>query len=409
MESDDLRANAILAWKSVIENLEDHHVQSIIGQTFSLVVQYWGRFDVTAYTGVREMVDHLFSARRDAIKEVVDSIPSLASIALFSKYNRYIIKWRNHPNSDIELDHLIQRVKHENGAVVEQALVELVDSLKRHEASLHKSIVLEKPDPVISEVMRCMLDVALRFKDAPLDMKVRTDDLCGQCLGLLGALDPTQVEAPRKRQEMIVLHYFSKAEESKEFVLFFLEKVLVKAFLAATESKSQLLLAWAAQELLRFCDLSTETLFSRRPSPGKSKSQTQWESMSEAARATLTPLLNSKYVLGTMAPIPEITYPVFNKDITYRSWINTFLQDIMSNYIGDNATIIFSICIRILKGQNIAILHFLLPYAVTQAIICGKPQDRENIAKEFLTIMRHRCDGHNSHEARLLQHCSEVN
>lgn len=412
MEFDDLRQHAAVAWTAIARNLEDHVVMQILGQTFALILQYWGKFDDGTKRVMLELLTYLFTERRSVIKEVVDILPRLDSIPKFAKYQAKLDRWRGDLESGTELSSLLQRLKQENGAVVEQALVELVVAIKKHESKLHESVMNEKPEEIVSQIIRSVLDVILRFKDAPKDLKARIDDYCGECLGLIGALDPTQVEAPRETQVMIVLHYFSRAEESKDFVLFFLEKVLVKAFLAATESKSQLLLAWAAQELLKFCDLNQDNVFpptrSAAGSLDKSTSQRKWESLPPSIQATLTPFLSSKYFLNSSAPIPTIQYPVFEKGITYRGWINTFLQDIMSNYVGENATEIFGTCLRILKGQSIQVLHFLLPYAVTQVVINGKKEERERCMMEFLTVMKWQFEGLTVKEQRVLRVCSEA-
>jgi serine/threonine-protein kinase ATR len=73
-------------------------------------------------------------------------------------------------------------------------------------------------------------------------------------LGLIGCLDPNRIETIREKREILVPSNFERADETIDFVLYFLEEVLVK-FLSATNTKAQGFLAYAMQEFLKFCEL----------------------------------------------------------------------------------------------------------------------------------------------------------
>ncbi|RPA97874.1 hypothetical protein L873DRAFT_1828879 [Choiromyces venosus 120613-1] len=382
LELEPLRASAFSAWTVMMRVLGLAETAPLLGQTFSVVLRYWDSLEQASQTKAMEMTKELFERKIGAIEQKLDMIPSLAAISTLAPFEERLKAMRTLEIRD-RYHLLARRCRHENVAVVEQALVELSDFLKKHQDFIHTTSINEQPDIVVAELMRTLLDVIVAFKDSNSSSKPRIEHLCAECLGLIGAVDPNRVEAPREKRDMMVLHNFDRADESIAFVVFFLEEKLVKAFLSATDTKAQGFLAFGMQELLKFIDVeSTLMLRSRNDGPGPvgQTGQQRWDSFSQTTKGILTPFLTSRYSLQVNNSVVPCSYPIFSLEITHRAWLTSWLTDLLSKSTGNNATNIF-------RGQDTPISTFLLPYVTLNVIVGGTDLDRKNIVKEIHAVL----------------------
>lgn len=398
-------------WAILVLNLADEDLVPLLGQTFSIILRYWSAYEDEARNIAHEMVSQMFKSRLRMLQESVAMIPSLESIPLFSKNEARLKHWREGLSPSERLHQLAVRCGHENAIVVEYGLVELKQCITENQEFIHTSAGNQKPDPVVPELIRCLLDVIVAFKDPDLSARPRIERLCAECLGLIGAVNPNIVEATRVKEEMTILHNFNRADESAEFAIFFLGKIVVKQFLSATDTKSQGFLAWCAQQLLGFCKQSNQVTPTQRRSQQttKSSAQIRWDALPPAAREALTPFLESKYSLSGEVQRTPFKYPLFTPDMSFRDWLITIITDLLCNPVGENARQIFDACVRICRGQDISISKFLLPVAVLHIAIGGSDQDRQNITREFLAVLT--SENHPSNDFKrkdTLRQCIEV-
>lgn len=389
METESLRPSALSAWATMMLVLQAKEVGSLLGQTFSVLLRHWENLEERSKDKAVEMVTGLFDDQLPAIEENLAMIPSLASVPLLSSFEGKLNSLRASEIRD-RLQYLTRRCRHENVAVVEQALIELTGFIKDHQGFIHTAAISENPDGVVPELIRTLLDVIVAYKNSNSSSKPRVERLCAESLGLVGAVDPNRVEAHREKRDMMVLHNFDKADESVAFVVFFLEERVVKAFLSTTDTKAQGFLAFGMQELLKFIDVESGVVLRPRNDVGglAPTGQQRWDSFSQTSKNILTPFLKSKYTLQANNSVQTCTYPVFSLEETHRSWLQKLLLDLLSKPSGDNAANIFSVCRSIIKDQDISIAMFLLPFVTLNVIIGGTDQDRDNIASELLAVLR---------------------
>jgi serine/threonine-protein kinase ATR len=202
-------------------------------------------------------------------------------------------------------------------------------------------------------------------------------------------VDPSRTDAAKQVVDIILRHNFQDAEESIAFAIALVEQHLVGCFRAATDTKAQSYLAWAMQDLLIFCGLTSQVLETTNRGLGMDQFMLKkWGQFSKSSRETLTPLLSSRYSITTNPTTIETAYPIFPNQKTYREWLQTFTLATMNEAQGDNARKIFTtICSRIIKDQDLRIANFVLPYVVLNVIISGTDHHRENIRLEFLAVL----------------------
>ena len=329
------------------------------------------------------MVSQLIKSHPGLIRDMVNTIPSLSSISLMVKFENELGNLRAQMDTRHQYLAFVQRCQNENATVVTRALIELETYLCNHQSFIHAAAMSEQPDLVAGQLTRSVLNACVRFSESSSAIA----NLCAKCLGLIGCLDPTRVEATRETKDRLVLSNFGEADETIDFILFLIQEVLVKAFLSGTDTKAQGLLAFAIQELLKYCDLDT-SLTNRSHDVQASDSYRKWVALPEYIRNILTPFLKSSYTLLPGTEPRECIYPLYNSGQNYSIWLRTFIYDLLRNGCGDNASKIFAICKRLVrKEQDISISNFLLPFAALNVIVGGTEDQKRGIRNELLIVL----------------------
>ena len=314
------------------------------------------------------------------------SIPSLACIPELQSLAKRLDDWRSKAMPKFVLEKLIRRCAHETAIICHRGLMELRDFLEEQEPFIHSLILVENCDRLVTQLIRCLLDVTSKYHDSDTEIM----GLAVECLGIVGAVDPIRTDAAKIVDDIILQSNFEDAEESVGFAMSLIEHRLVGCFRAATDTRAQGYLAWAMQDLLKFCGITAHVLDTQRGLGVDQLMMRKWGRFSKQSRETLTPLLTSKYSASGNPPAVDITFPIFKHQNTktYRDWLQWFTLAIINAAQGENARKIFTtICSHIIKNQDLGIANFILPYVVLNVIISGGDQHRENIRLEFLAVL----------------------
>ena len=354
IEGRDLANEAFQAWTVMIETLEEDDVANLVDPTFAIMAQYWDYFTAETQRQAYEMLSRLLKSHLSMVKDLCMTLPSLAGIPLMSKFDDEIKKFKAHMDAKQHFQAFTHRLRSENTTVVTRALIELATYLQEGQGWLHETAISELPDPVANHLTRSLLDTSITFNESNTDISI----LCAKCLGFIGCLDPTSVEVVREKKQILVLSNFTKDEEIRDFIIFFLREVLVKAFLSATNSRSQGFLAYAMQELLDLGDFQNSVGPRPRNVPFDANSQ-RWNSLPESIRTVLTPFLSSKYFVTAGVVQSPAPYPLFRQEASHRQWLRNFSHDLLRREAGETVTRqLFSILSRIIRSQDIAIPEF---------------------------------------------------
>ena len=403
MEVKELRDIAFSAWAALITTLGEEDIESLIDRTFSIITQSWDVFLPGTHRLAYDVVEHLLKNHSELIRTIVNTIPSLASIPLLSKFEAELAKLKEQMDLRHKYQAFIRRFENENVNVLVQALTELIPFLHKHQAFLHKSAVSEQPDHIIAQLTRSVLDICVRFNESREDIAA----LCAQCLGLIGCLDPTKIETVREKREILVASNFERADETVDFIVYFLQEVLVKAFLSSTNTKAQGFLAYAMQQFLKFCELGTGVTF-RHQDMQSNDIYRRWIALPESVRNVLTPFLTSKYVITASVVTAECAYPIYSTKVTYGTWIRDFVLDLLEKGNGENVTMIFPVFSRVIRAQDLSIPNFLLPFTALNVVIGSNKRGSDELKLEIITVLEQPLPS-DSHVAReTLISCSQV-
>lgn len=402
IEQPELCESAFLAWLALLSVLDSEDIAHIIDQSFVLVVKYWSNFSPELQNMTHEKLADLLRAHNQVIQDNIMTLPSLHNIPLLAKLASEIERLKVHSGVEGHCTAFAKRLRDESETVVLQALEELSPFLVENQEIIHDSAISEQPPTSLSDLIRALLDTTIKYASRNSAAAV----WCGKSLGVLGCLDPNRIEAVRKKRRTLVLSNFETASEVVEWVVVLLEDVLVNAFKSISNARAQGFLAYAMQELLRFCNFTQDAALRPRGGTQSPGGHQRWLMMPENVRLTLTPFLSSRYLVTSHAAVPTPrSYPGFTADTTHSAWLYSLVCDLLLKGKGDNAQMVFTLLARIIRGHDLAIASFVLPYAILNVVLGGTVSEVQGIANELLAVLT--CPAANSAQQDITRLCSE--
>lgn len=377
----------------------------MLESTFATIIQLWDVFNESIQHRAVSILQHLIDNRKGTVQKSIANLPSLAQIPLLAEVETQLKKLRRRTDVRGTFENFTRRLCHENSGVVTQSLIELKEFLKANQSFLQASAVSEQPDNVVGQLIRSVLDNCVKFSESD---KVVTQ-LCAECIGLVGCLDPNRVESVREYREMVVVSNFEDINETIAFVLCILEKVIVPVFLSTTDTGIQGFFSFVIQELL-FKFNFREACSSQHI--GYEDVLSKWQALPPALQETLTPFLNSKFMLKDMK-MPEAQYPLFRPEQVgsrsiYITWVKSFVLDLLQKHKNLATQLMFPILCRTIRIRTVSPAIFLLPYVVLHAIVTGTEQNRDDIGSEILRVLQYEIPPESPIRREDLKLCVEV-
>jgi serine/threonine-protein kinase ATR len=403
LEVEELRDHAFSVWCTLITHLEPEEAEMLHDQVVAIILQYWPNMQETTRQSAVDIVEHLLCDHSDQLREIFQTLPSLLSIPEMSGFKKQITDMRGDTDISERLVAFSVRCQSESAIVVEQSLKELVPFLHDNDELMHKTFLNDQYNSGLSRLTRSLLDCCVKFQ-SDSDMIAM---LSARALGLIGCLDPNRVELTRENSDIVVLSNFARTEETFNFTMFFLQNVLVDAFLSASNTRAQSFLAYGMQALMSASQITTEIT---APSNDieKDERHQRWISLPEIVRNTVTPFLTSRYAITLGATKNECGYPLFSPNMSYGEWLCKFVIDLLHKGYSLNVQVIFSVCARIIRGQDIRIPSFILPFAVLNVAADGPEDHRQEVREELIRVLSHPSPENSTRMRENILLCSEV-
>ena len=174
------------------------------------------------------------------------------------------------------------------------------------------------------------------------------------------------------------------------FAAHLIETVLVGTFRSTSDVKYQSHLAYAIQELLRYCRFTRDLVV---PSSSVSlKIRARWNALPKQVVETVTPLLESRFAIGGAIPPVTTIHPVYPTQTTYREWIQLWVAFLISRVQVSKAKTIFNAFRLVIRNREVGVAHQLLPHLVLNILISGTDEDTRRISEEIITVLRDQLD-----------------
>jgi len=370
----------------MIISFDDEDVDVLLDTTFFLILEYWAVSNEASRKIMESMMQHIFETRTHVMANSHYKVPLLSKVPDLQRYEDMLADLRKPVDSSLAFGLFAERLGHEHSGVVLLTLSELIAYLKDHQEYLQTSAISEHPDPVVSQLLRAVLDCASRHHGVNIDVA----RLCTEAIGLIGCVDPNRIDAARVPKKVVLVDNFEIEDDRQQFGFFVLAEVLVKSFLAATDTGWQGVLSFAMQELLERCDIKAAVLQVDGGRRGGINTDLfrKWRELPVTVQEVLSPFLSSRYALKPMRQM-KVEYPVFRPGMTYAVWLRTFVLHLLRNPQNANAALVFEPLCRVIRAKDLSIAEFLLPYAVLHIILSDSTpkQLQQDVSGELSVIL----------------------
>ncbi|XP_059314440.1 serine/threonine-protein kinase ATR isoform X2 [Lycium ferocissimum] len=385
-----------------IAQISPSSTKHVISQVFAALVPFLERESESSSSHLNkivEILEELVPQNIAILKEHIGEFPPLPSIPALDRVNRMISAGRGMMTLNDQLRDIIDSLNHENLNVRYMVASELSKLLNLRREDI--MALITKVGDANMEVMSALITSLLRgcAEQSRTMVGQRLKLICADCLGALGAIDPSKVKGFSSTR-------FQIACSDDDVIFELIHKHLARAFRAAPDTIIQDSAALAIQELLKIagCEASlddnvvTSTSQTRGKRPGKlpvsvvdgkytevqGRGQKLWNRFSSYVKEIIAPCLTSRYQLPSMSDSTS-SGPIYRPSMSFRRWIFFWIKKLTAHATGSRASIFFA-CRGIVR-HDMQIAVYLLPYLVLNAVCDGTEEARCGITEEILSVL----------------------
>lgn len=378
-----LRLVTLNAFRSFIGSLKFADIGPFVGPMTAAFVRLWPELEPRERDAACATINYIVVDNADNLARNVKDVADLSGIPELASAHRRVQAVQRNWSFLEHLEHLLDRVASENEGVMLQGLRELRTLLSRSTKAVHQMASGDAFDPSLSRLIAVLLSASARDG---LENEIHRN-LAFECIGIIGAVDPDRFELPPVEQPPVVIENFLDTNEAIRFALRLIVDLLVGAYRSTNDTKHQELLAFAIQELLRFCKFTGSLVISKSTAVVDDLTKSRWESLPKSVMEACAPLLTTRFSLS-IGSIPEMAFPIYTSTSTYRDWIRTFANELLKRVGATTAKQVFAPFSGLLHLEDTAIAQYLLPHLVLHVLISGRESDREAIRTEIATILQ---------------------
>lgn len=391
LENPDFELSAIRCWNVLVQNLQTNHLVSLFDIIISLIFQKFTRLEHRSKLIAVDILRKLFGELKQKYNSYslyYFSVPFIKDLDLYYQFDSSFRNVTRPKTKSGYFPEFSRRLKTNNNYVVQQALDDLINFTEKYQKECQEE---DFKDPLlehqISDLIKTLLDTAATFKNTNSPVAVS----CAKALAIIGSLDANKFNFKTIKKQITIIYDFKDYKENADFLRHFMEKRVIKIFWASNDPIKQLFSAYSMQKFLQVLRLDVKVL----DASSQDFLLDVWNSFSDIAKSTLTPLLNSKYV----APHPRyepLQYPYYKVGMKHEKWLVDFTSNLLrrpnlSIFEKDDKNlsknIIFQTCSMLVRDQDISICQYLLKYITLSHIINGDASVLADIKTEFLSIL----------------------
>jgi serine/threonine-protein kinase ATR len=392
---------AFSAWVELLTSLDAQNLGDLIEHTFCIIAQKWDFFDVDTQKKAKGVLESMWGDHKYEIQARIAFFPDLCGIDIFERMRDAIAEEKTEIEYHVMIDAFVQRCKSDHIVIVRSALKELMTYLEEHQDIIHDSLCGPQPMPEITQLYRSLFDAMVRFKDQDEEMV----NQCAQCIGVLGCVDPNQVEFIRAKHGLLVLTNLDTEPEFVDFIAHLLEQVLVVSFRSAPNGRQQSYFAFFIQELLKISGIRDAVNQRARNTPALAR----WYYIPESVQTALIPYMNTKYSL-TNGSRPADLVPWSNspKPPDHANWLKSLVFNLLHRAKGRNASKIFTLISRVVFSHDLTVATYMLPFVVQNVVTGVDDFELDFLVHELSSILYRDLDGLSDEDVENVKLCSEV-
>ncbi|KAJ9123064.1 hypothetical protein QFC22_001253 [Naganishia vaughanmartiniae] len=397
-----LRFEALKAWRAYATQLKFADIGPYIGYTVAAFVSVWHHMSPEEKDVGSETINYLIVEHASSLHQYLDNVVDLSGIPELVKAAVCLKEMRSKQTLRERLQELLKRCSDDNVAVCERSLSELRDILSGSSREISRFFRGDSFDPISSAIYRVLLMAAGRDGEACQGIR----DASYDCMGTLGALDPDRFKLDVSETPILLSYNFGGYEESSDFAICLIQTSLISAYKTTTDTRYQAHLAYAIQELLKFCGFSPDLFDDNIKGRGSHsiKVRERWRAFPQHMLDTIAPLLEGRYVYPKDLPVVHFPHPVYANTSTYRQWLQRWTIDLLGNVLEapepkgsatdpkviavKNSKIIFGAFHSVLKSsQDVGVAHHILPHLILYLLFSKGSEIRLQIAVEIRAVL----------------------
>ncbi|KAK8381931.1 hypothetical protein O3P69_015148 [Scylla paramamosain] len=366
------------AWTTFLLNLDECTLESLVEEVVVVIMPLIQKRPEQ----MEPVLTHVL-VETPSVKPLLGNLPLLPMVEGFARINEAIMEKQSRivgGNFEEVLQHLsgiLRNLNHESVDVRLLALGQLRHTLHHNQAAVHHlTTASDYVHPTVSELFSALLGQCREVDD---DVQV----LVAECLGLLGAIDPSRLYSYSNiKEELNEIHLNI---EHEAFIIQLITE-LGRAFLAATDASTQTCASYALQEITR--------LYGIRESGSEEATAVgsrAWEKLRYHLQEIIRPLLTSKYTVATGSgrPTPALPSPIFGSPhaASFHQWLTCWECSLVDMLKGERASQVFSVCKPILRRDTTTAMY-LLPFILV-CVLCEAQQFHSHVLDEVFAVMNH--------------------
>jgi serine/threonine-protein kinase ATR len=374
----ELRIVVLQTWRQSFSVLVETELESYLGQTVATISAAWNDLDTATKAeavNTIEEVRMLNEPLSSSAKAVLSKAHVCSDLANASPWLRELRQKLPQPKERWMA--ILKDLQNDSPAVISQALNALYDILRSNRALVQELASGSLFDPLVGQTITALTTLGARTES------IEFADIF-QVL-----LNPDRLDTQNDVPIRTILSNFKDPDESIDFAIHLIKDVLVNAFRSTDNTKHQANLAYAIQELLKFCSF-TPALLENNNAGNKAapaiKTKTRWQGMPRHMLDTIAPLLESRYSIQFFdAPPREL--PLFKHTGSYREWLQTWTSHLIKTIYDPSAYAIFSVFRGVVLEHDLTVAQHILPHLVLSVLISGPEIRRQEILQEFIAVL----------------------
>ncbi|PWN38433.1 uncharacterized protein FA14DRAFT_118905 [Meira miltonrushii] len=388
MQVKELMLPTLESWNTFVTIVRDENTGPFIGQTAAAFLASWPKFGKAEKVAANSILTYVVVDNYAKFETYLNNgeFPNLSEIKkdipeVWEKLSSSAKK-QTPKRPDERLAAILGRVANENASMCGQALQELRVFLLRENNFLDEATTGNVFEPVIGKLIRVLFETMARD-----DEDIR--DLSLENLGIVGAIDPDRLPVLDEGQKNVPLNDFNDKEELTTYAVSLIADVLVGAYKATHDTKHQSALAYAIQELLKFCGFSTALLPAGANTGSVSlKTRQRWNAHLAVHVETLAPLLESKYLVHHNEPAVK-PRPFYNSTKSFKEWLQSWTNSLIIEIKDDHVAALFDVFRSVIRDHDLSIAQHILPDLVLNAVVSQDEGDAiHDVHQEIIAVLQ---------------------
>ncbi|KAJ3333865.1 hypothetical protein HDU76_002191 [Blyttiomyces sp. JEL0837] len=416
MHTDYLIFPALQVFQTLVKTLDVQHVGPILSQIAAILSNNFKGFDSREKAKAGDIVHFFANDIREGLLQHLEKLARLLDTPEFAPINSILNSRRKLKSLGEQISNMVDGVSQENLAVSEYFLLDLKQMVIENAEELYRRLIVESRNTDVNTLVGVLLETCRKYSGAQSDIR----RLCCELFGIVGAIDPSRLNIVPHQDAEINLDFFLSKRSARAYICNFIEKYLTPAFRATKTSKEQEYLSFAIQELLRFCSFSDVICENEKSTSDckdpvannavplqKRELMNLWSQFSKPTVEIVRPLLTARYSILPFQPALE-DYPIYPNKPSFKSWLASWVGDLLAHTNGDIAKSVFSVC-RDVAIENVNISIYILPCLILNILTMGNAEYQESILSEITAVLTSLASNFDSKDMEKNQLSSQVN